>query len=87
MKMQASDDTVTALKYLDEISAIADEEELNVKACMGPVNVDSRIGWEPSMEYVTDQWHLDWKLRQLEAARREIATFRKILLEAQEAGK
>ena len=27
--------------------------------------VDSRLGWEPSMEYTTDRAHLEWKLEQL----------------------
>ena len=29
------------------------------------VMVDSRLGWEPSMEYMTDRAHLEWKLEQL----------------------
>ena len=29
------------------------------------VEVDSRLGWEPSMLYMTDKWHLEWKIRQL----------------------
>jgi len=43
------------------------------------VAVDSRLGWEPSMEYVGDQWHLDWKIRQVKSALLEIADYRKIL--------
>ena len=30
------------------------------------VEMDSRLGWEPSMLYMTDKWHLEWKLRQLD---------------------
>jgi hypothetical protein len=26
---------------------------------------DSRLGWEPSMEYMTDPDHLSWKIRQV----------------------
>jgi|HigsolmetaAR203D_1030402.scaffolds.fasta_scaffold64853_2 hypothetical protein len=26
---------------------------------------DSRLGWEPSMEYVTDPEHLRWKIEQV----------------------
>ena len=43
------------------------------------VELDSRLGWEPSMEYVGDVWHLDWKIRQVHSALREIADYRKIL--------
>jgi len=42
--------------------------------------VDSRLGWEPSMEYTTDENGLRWKLRQLDYELNErIALFRKQL--------
>ena len=30
------------------------------------MRLDSRLGWEPSMEYVGDEKALRWKLRQLD---------------------
>ena len=68
------------LKKLDEIEALAAEEIANVKDCFEAVRTDSRIGWEPSMAYVCDEWHLDWKLRQMESALREVAAYRKMVL-------
>ena len=29
------------------------------------VESDSRLGWEPSMEYMTDRSHLEWKVAQV----------------------
>ncbi len=87
MKLQTSENTTQALEMLDEIEAIGNEERENVKDAYRAVNTDSRIGWEPSMEYVTDEWHLDWKLRQMDSAYREIASYRQMVLDARKAGK
>ena len=43
------------------------------------VEFDSRLGWEPSMEYVCDKWHLEWKIRQVNSALTEIAAYRRML--------
>ncbi len=76
MKMQTSSTKEEALAILDEIEKLAYIEIENAKDTIPAVETDSRIGWEPSMEYVTDKWHLEWKVRQVEAALREIATYR-----------
>jgi hypothetical protein len=44
---------------------IAEEELRNVAATIPLVKADSRLGWEPSMEYMTDPAHLEWKLAQV----------------------
>ncbi|MBR7120769.1 MAG: hypothetical protein IKC94_00820 [Lentisphaeria bacterium] len=67
------------LDILDKIEALAAREIENTRAAMPLVAVDSRLGWEPSMEYVGDRWHLEWKLRQVASALLEIADYRKIL--------
>ena len=64
---------------LDEIEAIAHAEIENARSALALVDVDSRLGWEPSMEYVGDRWHIEWKIRQVESALLEIADYRKIL--------
>ena len=68
-----------ALELLDQIEALAHQEMDNARACIPAVETDSRIGWEPSMEYVCDRWHLEWKLRQVESALREVAIYRSIV--------
>lgn len=55
-----------AEKILDEIEALLLEEKKNVEATIPLVQADSRLGWEPSMEYTTDEEGLRWKLRQLD---------------------
>ena len=67
------------LAILDQIEALAQEEIANAKQAMQYVAVDSRLGWEPSMEYVGDEWHLDWKIRQVNSALLEVADYRKIM--------
>ena len=79
MQLQTSASAADALRVMDDLESIADEEEKNVQAAKAAVMTDSRIGWEPSMEYVCDEWHLDWKLRQMESMRREMCTYRGIL--------
>lgn len=81
MAMQTRTSADEALADIDRLCALLDEEEANVRDCIPAADADSRLGWEPSMEYVCDRWHLEWKLRQLDAARREIAAYR-LTLEA-----
>ncbi len=65
---------------LDEIETLLKEEEENVNATFPLVQKDSRLGWEPSMEYMTDEWHLNWKLRQLKFVLDvEVSDYRKML--------
>ena len=79
MKLQIPSDRKTMLELLDRIEALARTEIENVKDTFDAVRIDSRIGWEPSMEYVCDEWHLDWKLRQMDSMLREIAAYRDII--------
>ena len=67
------------LMILDEIEALAHAEIENAKSAIPLVEADSRLGWEPSMEYVGDKWHIEWKIRQVQSALLEIADYRKIL--------
>ena len=76
----ASVDPAEALKLLDKIEALAKAEIENARSAIPFVEQDSRLGWEPSMEYVCDKWHLEWKIRQVESVLwGDIATYRGIL--------
>ena len=80
MAMQNSATAEEAEVYLDKIEALAYAEIENAKDTIPLVEFDSRLGWEPSMEYVCDKWHLEWKIRQVtDGALREIAAYRKML--------
>ena len=78
-KLQMESDSAKALKLLDELAAIIADEKTNVHNTIPAVEFDSRLGWEPSMEYVCDKTRLDWKLRQLESTLREMEQNRAIV--------
>ncbi len=71
----------------DKVSSILDEmvelltlERANAEDSIQYVERDSRLGWEPSMEYMTDKWHLEWKINHTDyVIKKEIATYRKNL--------
>ncbi len=52
--------------HLDALREIAALEKENVKATLPLVDFDSRLGFEPSMDYMGDRAHLEWKLELLE---------------------
>jgi len=56
---------VEANAILDRMAALAEQEIANTEATIPLVEADSRLGWEPSMEYMTDAAHLRWKIAQV----------------------
>lgn len=52
-------------EHLDALKKIGALEIENVKATIPLVEFDSRLGYEPSMDYVADRAHLEWKLEQV----------------------
>ena len=50
---------------LDEMVRLGEAEIANAQAALPLVEADSRLGWEPSMEYMCDPAHLQWKIAQL----------------------
>ncbi|MBQ2931464.1 MAG: hypothetical protein IJE62_01285 [Clostridia bacterium] len=53
-------------KLIDEIEALLLSERENVEQTIPIVQLDSRLGWEASMEYMGDESRLRWKLNQLD---------------------
>ncbi len=51
---------------LERMVALAEAEIRNAREAIPLVEADSRLGWEPSMEYMTDKEHLEWKIRQVQ---------------------
>ncbi|MBR3943274.1 MAG: hypothetical protein IKJ55_07935, partial [Clostridia bacterium] len=51
------------LKVVDQMEQMIIAEKANVEATIPLVQQDSRLGWEPRMEYSTDERHLRWKLK------------------------
>lgn len=56
-------------KLLDmhaQMVAIGEAEIRNAEETIPLVQRDSRLGWEPSMEYIGSEYHLRWKIRQVQ---------------------
>ena len=49
----------------DEVFAWAKREHANAQAALPLVEQDSRLGWEPSMEYVGGVEQVQWKLNRM----------------------
>lgn len=65
-KLSATETREEAAALLDEIEAVMRAERQNAEDAIEVAEQDSRLGWEPSMEYVGDATCLRWKLRQLD---------------------
>ena len=66
--------------WVDRMTALAQAEIQNVEATIPLVEADSRLGWEPSMEYIGDASHLRWKIRQVtQVVEKELSVYRKII--------
>lgn len=65
-RLEVEHDVDKAQSLLDEMEALIAEERKNVLAAIPLAERDSRLGWEPSMDYICDKPHLEWKLRQLD---------------------
>ena len=50
---------------ISEMEELLKDEIKNAEETIELVQFDSRLGWEPSMEYMTDEKHLRWKIRQI----------------------
>lgn len=73
-------DPVRGQELLDEMVALAEREMANAEAALPLVEADSRLGWEPSMDYVGDADHIHWKLAQVRRViASEIPTYRAAL--------
>ena len=46
--------------------ALARDEYENARAALPLVDVDARLGWEPTMEYCGGREQIEWKLRRME---------------------
>lgn len=79
MKLQIPAERESMLNLLNHLESLAYEEIANAEDTIEVVRIDSRIGWEPSMEYVCDEWHLNWKIRQMKSMLTEVASYRKMI--------
>ncbi len=67
-----------AEEIINELEKVIKKERENVLDTIPVVELDSRLGWEPSMDYTTDKKGLEWKLCQLDYELNfKIPTYRK----------
>ena len=71
-RLEIEYDLVKANALLDEMLDLIEAEERNVTETIPLTEADSRLGWEPSMDYVGGTWHLKWKLYQLDNLKTKI---------------
>jgi len=62
-KLRASESREESNKIADSIEALIKAEIKNAEDTIPLVEADSRLGWEPSMEYMTDREHIEWKIK------------------------
>jgi hypothetical protein len=73
-------DPARANALLDQMVELAEREIVNAQETIPLVERDSRLGFEPSMEYMTDRRHLEWKIAVVRrVVDHEIAQYRKAL--------
>ncbi len=80
MKLLIETDEEKINEYIDKMIEIGKDEIKNAEATIPLVEADSRLGWEPSMEYMTDAYHLKWKIRQVKLTiEEELPMYRSVL--------
>ncbi len=80
-KMRNAEDRQTLSAVIDQIEQLILAEKENALQTIPLVQKDSRLGWEPRMEYSTDEAHLRWKIRHSDYVLNfEIPTLRKSLV-------
>ena len=62
-KLRASESREESRKIADEMEMLIKAEVKNAEDTIPLVELDSRLGWEPSMEYMTDKEHIEWKIK------------------------
>ena len=65
--MDVSTNNKDILACLDEMESICRAEIKNAEEAIAYVQMNSRLGWEPSMEYLGDEEHIRWKIAQVES--------------------
>lgn len=65
-KIHIADTTQLLENLLDDVEELLLFERENAEKTIPIVQFDSRLGWEPSMEYMGDEKCIRWKLRQLD---------------------
>lgn len=63
VELQYTPDITRQEEILDEMEVLLKDERKNAVDTIPLVEADSALGFEPSMLYMCDRWHLEWKIR------------------------
>ena len=64
-KCNAETDSQKLLELHKQMIDLGEAEIKNAEDTIPLVRADSRLGWEPTMEYIGSEYHLRWKIRQV----------------------
>lgn len=64
-KLKAEENGENILNLTGKMEELLSEEKKNSEEAINYTNLDSRLGWEPSMDYMGDSEHIEWKLKHL----------------------
>jgi len=64
--MRYEQNTTKLSQILDSIESLLLQEKANAESAIPLVQRDSRLGWNTCMEYMCDEDHIRWKLRQVD---------------------
>ena len=79
-RFNTEQDTDVLDHLLQEMESLLTAERANALQAIPYVEFDSRLGWEPSMEYMCDRSHLEWKVREIDyVLQYELVNYRKSL--------
>lgn len=65
-RMTGCFDKQELLNIVDEMEALLKAEQANAAKAIPYAQADSRLGWEPTMLYLADAEHIEWKIRQIQ---------------------
>lgn len=63
-RIRSEEDGGVLVELMERMIAVGQAEIANAEDTIPLAEADSRLGWEPSMEYIADAAHLRWKIRQ-----------------------
>ena len=69
LRLTPDADKATVDDMFANLEKILEDEYKNAEETIPLVEADSRLGWEPSMEYIGHKDNIKWKLTQLEYTR------------------
>ena len=80
-KIKSEDNPENIVCLADKMEEILENEKNNATEALKFVQKDSRLGWEPSMDYMGDAERIKWKLKHLEYVKDfELQCFRKNII-------